>query len=185
MPATSKKQQAVMAIAEHNPKKLYKKNRGVLKMGKKKLHDFSSTPTRTLPERAEVKGYQEGGVIHPANLERPPITPPIPQKGFLNSNYGGGGRAATIFGPHSSRGSQKVMSLPDISRHIPKDWAKGPNMTPMVKTATRGLSAVLPGTAGALASDMVFPESAGLTPKEESEAIKAKGYRGFRKGGRV
>jgi hypothetical protein len=152
-----------MGVALHNPKKLYKKNKGVLKMGKKKLHDFASTPTSTLPERAEVKGYQEGGVIHPANLERPPITPR----------------------PHSSRGAQKVMSLPDITRHIPKDWAKGPNMTPMVKTATRGLSAVLPGTAGALASDMVFPESAGLTPKEESEAIKAKGYKGFRKGGRV
>ena len=32
-----------MAIAEHAPGKLYKKNRGVLKMSHKQLHDFAST----------------------------------------------------------------------------------------------------------------------------------------------
>ena len=56
MPSKSKAQQQVFAIAEHAPKKLYKKNKGVLKIGKKKLHDFASTPTSTLPERAMCKG---------------------------------------------------------------------------------------------------------------------------------
>ena len=32
-----------MAIAEHNPGKLYGKNRGLLKMSKGQLHDFAST----------------------------------------------------------------------------------------------------------------------------------------------
>lgn len=43
MPALSRKQQQLMAIAEHSPGKLYKKNRGVLKMNKSQLHDYSST----------------------------------------------------------------------------------------------------------------------------------------------
>jgi hypothetical protein len=40
-----------MAIAEHNPSKLFKKNRGLLKMSKKQLHDFATTQTSTLPKR--------------------------------------------------------------------------------------------------------------------------------------
>jgi len=51
MPAESKAQQAVMAIAEHNPSKLQKKNRGVLDMSHSQLHDFAATPTKSLPER--------------------------------------------------------------------------------------------------------------------------------------
>ena len=43
MPAVSKKQRQLMAIAEHHPGKVYKKNRGVLKMGKGKLSEFAST----------------------------------------------------------------------------------------------------------------------------------------------
>lgn len=43
MPATSDKQRRLMAIAEHHPEKLRKKNRGVLKMSRKQLHDFAST----------------------------------------------------------------------------------------------------------------------------------------------
>lgn len=42
MPAKSEKQRKMMAIAEHHPDKLYKRNRKVLKMSKKQLHDFSS-----------------------------------------------------------------------------------------------------------------------------------------------
>jgi len=49
MPATSKKQQMMMAIAEHEPSKLYAKNKGVLKMGKKELHKFASTKRKGLP----------------------------------------------------------------------------------------------------------------------------------------
>ena len=43
MPAKSKAQQQVMAIAEHEPEKLYKRNRGLLKMTKGQLHEFAST----------------------------------------------------------------------------------------------------------------------------------------------
>ena len=43
MPAKNEKQRELMAIAEHNPTILYKRNRGVLKMSKEQLHDFAST----------------------------------------------------------------------------------------------------------------------------------------------
>jgi hypothetical protein len=43
MPATSKKQRRLMAIAEHAPSKLHKANRGVLKMSKPQLHDYAAT----------------------------------------------------------------------------------------------------------------------------------------------
>ena len=41
MPAKSEKQRRMMAIAEHHPEKLYKQNKGVLKMSKKQLHEFA------------------------------------------------------------------------------------------------------------------------------------------------
>jgi hypothetical protein len=53
MPAKSKAQRIVMAIAEHNPKKLYKRNKGLLKMTKGQLHDFASTKTKNLPKRVK------------------------------------------------------------------------------------------------------------------------------------
>jgi hypothetical protein len=43
MPAVSKKQREATAIAEHNPGKLYKKNKGILKMSKAQLHEYAST----------------------------------------------------------------------------------------------------------------------------------------------
>ena len=43
MPAVSTKQRQLMAIAEHNPSKVQKKNRGVLSMSKDQLHDFAAT----------------------------------------------------------------------------------------------------------------------------------------------
>ena len=55
MPAKSKKQQQAMAIAEHNPKKLYKRNKGLKKMSKSQLHDFASTKTKGLPKKAKQK----------------------------------------------------------------------------------------------------------------------------------
>jgi hypothetical protein len=55
MPAKSKKQQALMAIAEHNPSKLKKKNKGVLKMSKQQLHDFAATKKKGLPDKATKK----------------------------------------------------------------------------------------------------------------------------------
>lgn len=43
MPAVSRKQQIAMAIAEHEPEKLYAKNKGLLSMSHQQLHDFAST----------------------------------------------------------------------------------------------------------------------------------------------
>jgi hypothetical protein len=40
-----------MAIAEHHPDKLYKRNRGLLKMSHQQLHDFASTPRKNLAKR--------------------------------------------------------------------------------------------------------------------------------------
>lgn len=48
MPAKSKAQQQAMAIAEHEPGKLYGRNKGLLKMSHSQLHDFASTPTKGL-----------------------------------------------------------------------------------------------------------------------------------------
>lgn len=42
MPAKSEKQRKMMAIAEHQPGKLYKRNRDVLKMPKSKLRHYAS-----------------------------------------------------------------------------------------------------------------------------------------------
>ena len=42
MPAKSKKQRQMMAIAEHHPEDLYERNKGVLKMSKEELHDFAT-----------------------------------------------------------------------------------------------------------------------------------------------
>ncbi len=43
MPAKSVKQRQAMAIAEHHPNKLYKRNKGLLKMSKEQLSEFAST----------------------------------------------------------------------------------------------------------------------------------------------
>lgn len=51
MPAESKAQQIAMAIAEHAPRKLYRRNRGLLAMSHQQLHDFAATPRGGLPER--------------------------------------------------------------------------------------------------------------------------------------
>ena len=55
MPANSKKQQRLMAMAEHNPEKVHKKNRGVLKMPHKKMHEYASTPRKGLPNKKGKK----------------------------------------------------------------------------------------------------------------------------------
>lgn len=49
MPAESKAQQIAMAIAEHHPEELNEKNKGMLSMSHKQLHDFASTPRKGLP----------------------------------------------------------------------------------------------------------------------------------------
>ena len=49
MPAVSVKQRRAIAIAEHEPDKLYSKNKGLLAMSKSQLHDFAATPEKNLP----------------------------------------------------------------------------------------------------------------------------------------
>ena len=53
MPATSIAQRRAMAIAEHEPSKLNKDNRGLLKMSHSQLHDFASTSEKSLPEKSK------------------------------------------------------------------------------------------------------------------------------------
>lgn len=55
MPAKSAAQQKAIAIAEHNPGKLYTKNKGLLKMSKSDMSDFASTSTKGLPKYASSK----------------------------------------------------------------------------------------------------------------------------------
>jgi len=52
MPAVSRKQQAFMSIAEHEPGKLKGK---MPNMSHQQLHDFASTSTDELPEAKKVK----------------------------------------------------------------------------------------------------------------------------------
>ena len=61
MPAKSKKQQQMMAIAEHQPGKLYKRNRGVLAMSHQQLHDYAATPRKGLPAKKKRSSGSSGG----------------------------------------------------------------------------------------------------------------------------
>lgn len=58
MPSVSKNQQALMAMALHNPSKVKGKNKGVLKMSKTQLRDFASTSTKGLPRKKKAKKVQ-------------------------------------------------------------------------------------------------------------------------------
>jgi len=53
MPSVSTAQQQLMAIAEHAPSKVFKRNRVVLKMSAKSLHDFAATSRKGLPKRVK------------------------------------------------------------------------------------------------------------------------------------
>jgi hypothetical protein len=54
-PAVSKKQRRAIAIAEHEPGKLYKRNAGLKKMSKKDAHEFASTKEKGLPLKKKKK----------------------------------------------------------------------------------------------------------------------------------
>ena len=58
MPAVSQVQRRLFAIAEHNPSKLHKANKSLLKMSKVQLHDFASTSDKGLPKRAPNPSLQ-------------------------------------------------------------------------------------------------------------------------------
>jgi hypothetical protein len=49
MPALSIKARRAWAIAEHEPSKLHKANRGMLKVSRKVQHEFADTPEKGLP----------------------------------------------------------------------------------------------------------------------------------------
>jgi hypothetical protein len=51
MPAKSVAQRRAMAIAEHAPEKLFSRNKGLLKMSKSKLHEFSKTKEKGLKKK--------------------------------------------------------------------------------------------------------------------------------------
>jgi len=51
MPAVSKAQRKAMAIAEHHPEELYKRNRSLLRMSHRQLHEFADTKEFGLPSR--------------------------------------------------------------------------------------------------------------------------------------
>lgn len=55
MPAKSKKQRRLMGLAEHHPEKVYKRNRGVLRMTKSQIHDFAKTKEKGLPRKKKKK----------------------------------------------------------------------------------------------------------------------------------
>ena len=57
MPATSRAQQAFMAICEHNPKHARGK---CPKMSKAKMHEFSATPTKGLPQKLSGQARKIG-----------------------------------------------------------------------------------------------------------------------------
>jgi hypothetical protein len=55
MPAETKKQRIAAAIAEHEPEKLYARNKGMKKMSYQQLHEFASTKDKDLLSKALKK----------------------------------------------------------------------------------------------------------------------------------
>ena len=63
MPAKSKKQRKMMAIAAHHPEKLYKRNKGVAKMSKKQLHEYATTSEKGLPNHRKENERERGKML--------------------------------------------------------------------------------------------------------------------------
>lgn len=61
MPAESTAQRRAIAIAKHHPRKLYKRNKGLLKMRRSDMHDFAATSERGLPHYKGRKGRKKRG----------------------------------------------------------------------------------------------------------------------------
>lgn len=105
MPATSRAQQQLMAIAEHHPEQVRKRNRGVLKMTKGQLHDFAAT-----------KGLQEGGRVWDmgsGNWAQPTLKDP--QKYWVQDK----GRNWSVVDPEDPRHEDRFLhegSAEDIER---------------------------------------------------------------------
>lgn len=63
MPAGSEAQREAMAIAEHHPEQLYARNKGLLKMSHKQLHDFAATSEKNLPYKKGKKKRLGGSAM--------------------------------------------------------------------------------------------------------------------------
>lgn len=62
MPAESKKQRKLAAMAEHNPSAIRSENRSILSMKKSDLHDYASTKEKGLPERKKKRKRPSRGM---------------------------------------------------------------------------------------------------------------------------
>jgi hypothetical protein len=56
MPAKSKAQQRLFAIAEHNPSALYAKNAKLADLPKSTQHEFAATKSKGLPKHVKSAG---------------------------------------------------------------------------------------------------------------------------------
>lgn len=84
MPATSRNQRVTAAIAEHHPEQLYARNRSMLSMSKKALHDYAAT-----------KGLGKSGQRHDHT----------PRDGFAHAG-------TTREGPHLSQATSREKQAP-------------------------------------------------------------------------
>lgn len=64
MPSVSRAQQVTAAIAEHNPSKLYARNRGMAKMSLSDLHDFASGSMKGKPAHVKSHPARNLGAYH-------------------------------------------------------------------------------------------------------------------------
>lgn len=55
MPAVSTVQRRLFAIAEHNPSALYKRNKSLVSLPHKTLHEFAATKEKGLPKHKKGK----------------------------------------------------------------------------------------------------------------------------------
>ncbi len=54
MPSVSRAERIAAAIAEHDPSKLYARNKAMLQMNQGELHDYAATPEKALPEHVKT-----------------------------------------------------------------------------------------------------------------------------------
>jgi hypothetical protein len=71
MPAKSKKQQGLMAVAEHEPDKITPQNQGVVKMTKSQLHDFATTDKKGLPIKVKKEKKHTTTIKHDSGPAAP------------------------------------------------------------------------------------------------------------------
>ena len=57
MPSKSKAQRQAMAIAEHHPRKLYARNRGLTQMSNQQLHEFAKTKEEAIRKLSDLQRY--------------------------------------------------------------------------------------------------------------------------------